>query len=141
MAAEEPNTEHQPESEKVFRQIGDFVSRWSTSHRIRFGGVVGKIAYIAVACVAGASVVVLRDHEVLSLALVALFFGFGGVVIFGILKYAAKHPMIATMEGAEVLQWHQQMMAGAKGVPYPPPASDLIAAPLRPPLVDQKAAE
>jgi Ca2+/Na+ antiporter len=99
------HTEERNDEDRMFKRIWDFVSRWSASHRIRFGGVVGKIAYIAVACVIGATAVVMRSgHDAFTLMLVVLFLGFGCLVIWGILRYADRHPEIATLEGSEVLQ-------------------------------------
>jgi hypothetical protein len=102
---------------RVIKTFIQWISRRS-SHRIKFGGVVGKVTYIAVAVVAG-SVAVLAEHNVdwMKGAAVLVIVGFGGYVVRSVLSYASSHPE-AMLEGSELLAYHQHV--AAKGMESPP---------------------
>ena len=85
--------------------------------RIRLArGVVGKTSYVA-----GAAILViggiawrLPDHLLIAAGLVAVVF----VLYFlGVLWFANRHPGVALLEGAELIQWRQLDMIAKSGVP------------------------
>lgn len=81
----------------------------SALDRIRLArGVVGKASYVAGAAVLGLAVVAwgLRNSTFL-LVDGALIFSLFLAYLVGILWFANKHPGVALLEGAELLQWHQ----------------------------------
>lgn len=87
---------------------------------VRFGGVAGKVAYIALGCLVAVAVVAWRrgvDLYVFGTIVVILIFGF--LVCSKILAFAQANPELATLEGAEILRWQEQSIA-AKGLPQPP---------------------
>lgn len=114
----EPSRHPLPD-ENWFNKITDFAARWS-SHRIKFGGVVGKIAYISFAAIVGLTgiSVFAKSVDWLKTVELVLVVGFAAFVVDRILNYASKHPE-ATLEGSEILTWQQQVL-GAKGLPTPP---------------------
>jgi hypothetical protein len=81
----------------------------SALDRIRLArGVVGKASYVAGAAVLGLAVVAwgLRDSTLLvadGALILALFLTY----LVGVLWFANKHPGVALLEGAELLQWRQ----------------------------------
>jgi len=115
------------EDDSIIKKIAGLAGRWS-SHRIRFGGVVGKIAYISVAAIAGTATVVLYAHGadwLKAFAVVAIVI-FAFYVVHRILEYAGQHPE-ATLEGSEILTWQQQLLA-AKGLPNVPESPSISGA-------------
>jgi hypothetical protein len=106
--------------------------------RIRFGGVVGKVTYISLAAIlaaAGASAYTpiagwQRFAPLVVLPVFAL------IVIKWILGYADKHPQSATLEGAEIIEWHQQVVAAAAKTLKPPRNSPIVPAPGNSPLLN-----
>jgi hypothetical protein len=90
----------------------------STLDRIRLArGVVGKTSYVAGAAILALAVVAwgLRDPSYLiaDAVLVVILF----VVYFiGTLWFANRHPGVALLEGAELIQWRQLELA-AKSMP------------------------
>ena len=88
-------------------------------YKIRFGGVVGKIAFVSFALVAPAIVVAYKtaDNTVqlccLGYAALVGFLSIGGMVFYG-----HKHPLEATLEGIEIVALQElQNQYAAKGVP------------------------
>lgn len=91
-----------------------------SAHRFKFGGVVGKIAIVAlggflatigVAKYTSGPIQIIAILAVLSTTIMTLRW---------IFSYAEKHPVSATLEGAEIILWRQQqMMLAAKGVTLP----------------------
>ena len=85
--------------------------------RVRFGGVVGKVALVAVFVALGLAVVSRQtaDPSVLRLCIYALL----AVAILGIVVIAIhghNHPLEATLEGGEVVAYqHVRQEFAAKG--------------------------
>lgn len=101
----------QPKSliSRVLSQYG--IKQLQSSYRVRFGGVVGKIALIALAIVGGQVAVIerlTRENSILLLSL-ALFL-FGIFIVSAIIWFAHRHPE-ATLEGAELLAYQHQLAA------------------------------
>jgi len=103
-------------------ELDKFLSRLGLSSksllRVRFGGVVGKQALVAVFVAIGLAVVSRQtaDPNVLRLCVYGLladaFLGFGVIAFHG-----HKHPLEATLEGGEVVAYrHVQQELAAKGV-------------------------
>jgi hypothetical protein len=91
-------------------------------YRIRFGGVVGKLALIASAALATIAVVAYKGSGPYiqwgCLAVIAVL-GLRGIQ--AITSYADKHPNEATLEGLEVLALKQlENQFAAKGFPEIP---------------------
>jgi hypothetical protein len=90
--------------------------------RFRFGGIVGKVALVALGGFAGA-VGVAKYTAGLGLIQIICVAGVlltTYLIIRGILSYGEKHPSSATLEGAEIILWQQQqIMLAAKNVPSP----------------------
>jgi hypothetical protein len=103
--------------------------------RIRLArGIVGKASYVAGAAllVLAAVALVLRQPEYLlidAILAVVLFVAY----FVGTLWFANRHPEIAILEGAELIQWRQMEIASAKGM-----TSTLEPTPnVEPPLIEQ----
>ena len=85
----------------------------STLDRIRLArGVVGKTSYVAGAAILALAAVAwgLRDPNYLiadAVLVVVLFV----VYFIGALWFANRHPGVALLEGAELIQWRQMEMA------------------------------
>jgi hypothetical protein len=101
-----------PEIQKTLESGG---IRTSALDRIRLArGVVGKASYVAAAGVIALGAVAwsLRDSwflfgdAVLIIVLFSIYFG-------GILWFAHKHPGVALLEGAELIQWRQLDIAAS----------------------------
>jgi hypothetical protein len=78
---------------------------------------VGKASYVAGAAILALGVVafVLREPVfllIIAICVVLLFFVYFG----GVLWFAHRHPGVALLEGAELIQWRQMDMA-AKSIP------------------------
>jgi hypothetical protein len=81
----------------------------SALDRIRLArGVVGKASYVAGAAVLGLALVAwgLRDSIYLIIDASLMFALFLSYFI-GVLWFANKHPGVALLEGAELIQWRQ----------------------------------
>jgi hypothetical protein len=102
----------------------------STLDRVRLvRGVVGKTSYVAAAAVLTLAAIAWRltDPNLLLVdaGLVVLIF----VLYFaGVLWFANRHPGVALLEGAELIQWRQMDVAAKSGseigrVPVPPEAA------------------
>jgi hypothetical protein len=103
--------------------------------RIRLArGVVGKASYVAGAAVLGLAIVAWQLHEswllfMDALLIVVLFIAY----LVGVLWFANKHPGVALLEGAELIQWRQLEITASD----PPPQMDReITEP--PPLIEMK---
>ncbi len=90
----------------------------ATLDRIRLArGVVGKTSYVAAAAilVIGGITWRLSDHQ---LVVAAGFVVFVFVLYFvGVLWFANRHPGVALLEGAELIQWRQLDMIAKSGAP------------------------
>lgn len=105
-----------PSVDKVLRSVG--IS--DAVHRIRFGGIVGKLALLGVAGVVGVTVIGARTDD----PQVQLVCAVGALVVIvliggGILAFGWRYPWQATLEGTEATSAFGQMMA-AKGLPTAP---------------------
>lgn len=91
-----------------------------TFQRIRFGGIVGKLALLGVfgLVTAGAIGVRASDPRVQSLC-VACALGFALIMSAGILAFGFKHPEQATLEGTEILALQHVQQMRAKDLPNP----------------------
>jgi hypothetical protein len=90
----------------------------STLDRIRLArGVVGKTSYVAGAAILALAMVAwgLRDlnYLIADAVLVVILFV---VYVVGALWFANRHPGVALLEGAELIQW-RQLELGAKSMP------------------------
>lgn len=94
-------------------------------HRIRFGGVVGKQALVTFGGLLGLAVLAFKAHDLILQwgCLIAI----GVVTMYGITAmgfHGHKHPVEATLEGAEIIAWkHIQQGLAIKG------AGDVMATP------------
>jgi hypothetical protein len=90
----------------------------SSLDRIRLArGVVGKASYVAGAALLALGAVALVLREPLYLLILAICVLLIFVVYFGgVLWFAHRHPGVALLEGAELIQWRQMDMA-AKSIP------------------------
>ncbi len=107
------------ELQNLLRKLG---LKPNALYRIRFGGVVGKVALIASAALAAIAVVAFKGSGpyILWGCLVAIaLIGLRG--IGAISSYAEKHPNEATLEGLEVLALKEiENQFAAKGFPQIP---------------------
>jgi hypothetical protein len=101
----------------TLRQVG--VST-ATLDRIKLArGLVGKTSYVAGAAIIALGVVAygLKGFSVFLIAdaalIVLLFAGYFG----GVLWFAHRHPGVALLEGAELIQWRQMEMAAKSVTP------------------------
>ncbi len=121
------------EPEDVLRQLG---VRVEGLDRIRLGrGVVGKASYVAGAAVIALGFVAwaLRDptYLLIDACLIAVVFG---TYFAGSLWFSNRHPGVALLEGAELIQWRQMDM-GAKNMLKPPEGPNVT-----PPLIEKPPA-
>ncbi len=84
-------------------------------------GVVGKASYVALAAVlmlgGVAGGIAWRWHDPILLMVVSILMAVVFMVYFaGILWFANRHPGVALLEGAELIQWRQMDIA-ARAVP------------------------
>jgi ABC-type branched-subunit amino acid transport system permease subunit len=101
-----------PESENPLQGLG---IKLEGLDRIRLGrGVIGKASYVAAAAIFGLIVVALalRDSTLLLIigTLIAAVFA---IYFFGALWFSNKHPGVALLEGAELIQWRQLEVAAS----------------------------
>jgi hypothetical protein len=85
----------------------------SSLDRIRLArGVVGKASYVAVAAVLALGGIAwrLRDPIYLLVAAVLIVLVFA-IYFSGTLWFANRHPGVALLEGAELIQWRQMEIA------------------------------
>jgi hypothetical protein len=85
----------------------------SSLDRIRLArGVVGKASYVAVAAVLALGGIAwrLRDPIYLLVAAVLILLVFA-IYFSGTLWFANRHPGVALLEGAELIQWRQMDIA------------------------------
>ena len=102
--------------------------------RIRLGrGVIGKATYIAGAAVLGLAAIALalRDPTIGLIIAFLLVIVFAGYFV-GSLWFAHKHPGVALLEGAELIQWKQLDAAASD------PAAVTDRAPTSPPLIEKR---
>jgi hypothetical protein len=117
MPEEEPNI-----LERIFSGIG--MSK-ETTKTFKFGGVVGKLAIISVGGIVGVIGVAKYTTGVPQLVSILSVLAATLIVIRWTLNYAEKHPISATLEGAEIILWQQQrMLLGAKNLN--PPSNSLV---------------
>jgi hypothetical protein len=90
----------------------------SSLDRIRLArGVVGKASYVAVAAVLALGGIAWRLGDPIYLLVAAVLIVLVFAIYFsGTLWFANRHPGVALLEGAELIQWRQMDMA-AKTVP------------------------
>ncbi len=91
-------------------------------YKIRFGGVVGKIAFVSSALVAPAVVVGYKTADN-TVQLCCLGYGtlVGILSIGAMVFYGHKHPLEATLEGSEIVALKElQNQYAAKGMPEIP---------------------
>jgi hypothetical protein len=78
---------------------------------------VGKASYVAGAAILALGVVAFVLREPVFLLIIAICIVLLFVVYFGgVLWFAHRHPGVALLEGAELIQWRQMDMA-AKSIP------------------------
>jgi hypothetical protein len=110
-----------PELPKPIRELLEQLGiSQESAQRFRFGGIVGKVALVALggfAAVIGAAKYTAGTIQITSVVAVLLT---TLLIIHWIFRYAEKHPSSATLEGAEVILWQQQqIMLAAKNMPAP----------------------
>jgi hypothetical protein len=103
---------HTPDIHKTLENAGIHASAFE---RIRLPrGVVGKASYVAAFAIVGLAIVAWGLKEPIFLlidaALIVVLFV---VFLFGILWFANKHPGLALLEGAELIQWRQLDIAAS----------------------------
>jgi len=106
-------------------------------YKIRFGGVVGKIAFVSSALVAPAVIVGYKTADT-TVQLCCLGYGLliGIMSVGAMLFYGHKHPLEATLEGSQIVALKElQNQYAAKGV------SEIPDQPLVAKTIDIKALE
>ena len=102
---------------------------------------MGKVALIALGgfvAVIGTSKYTAGLTQIISIIAVLLAMA---LIIRWIFSYAEKHPESATLEGAEIILWQQQVMLAAKNM-SPPRESPIIPGPEgMPPQLDPPQGE
>jgi hypothetical protein len=90
--------------------------------KVRFGGIVGKIALVSMLGFIAAIGVAKYTAGTGPVQ----FVGIGGVLVttllinYMIIRYAERHPASAAMDGAEMILWQQQIITlAAKGLTLP----------------------
>jgi hypothetical protein len=121
MAEEDPNI-----LERIFSGIG--ISK-ETTKTFKFGGVVGKLAVISVGGVVGVIGVAKYTSGIPQLVSILSVLATTLIVVRWTLNYAEKHPISATLEGAEIILWQQQKLLLAAKNLNPPNESPVIPDP------------
>jgi Ni,Fe-hydrogenase I cytochrome b subunit len=111
--------------------------------RVKFGGIVGKLALLGIFGVISAATIGLKMSQpvmqlsaVAAVVLIVLFIG-SGILLFG-----HKHPEQATLEGLEIVAWQHQVLQAAKGGIEFLPGQSPIPDPNNPlPIVSDSEAE
>jgi hypothetical protein len=102
---------------ELLEQLG--ISQES-AQRFRFGGIVGKVALVALggfASVIGVAKYTAGSIQIISVIAILVT---TLLIIRWIFTYAEKHPDSATLEGAEVIIWQQQqLLLAAKNMTVP----------------------
>lgn len=113
------------ELDKLLNRFG---ASSKTLLRVRFGGVVGKIALVAVFVAIGLAVVARQTNDTTILKLCTYgIFAVGFVAIVAIATHGHNHPLEATLEGGEVIAYqHVQQQFAAKGTKEFGPAPPLL---------------
>ena len=100
------------------------------AQRVRFRGPVGKLALIGVACFAVLLAVGAKSSSATVQGMCAIMAVIVALALGGaILRYSDKHPDQATLEGMEVVIFHQQKAWAAKGWTGEPPIGPVIPDP------------
>ena len=123
---------------EAFEKLGKLVEQMGIAaesvQRLKFGrGVVGKITVICGAAVIAIGAISLRLTEpFLQMTALWLVLGIFLLALGAIIWFAKRHPDLASLEGAELILWHQ-LRLGAKGISAPPeeatPITDPAASP------------
>jgi hypothetical protein len=98
-------------------------------HRFRFGGIVGKVALVALGGFAAAIGIAKYTAGMIQLCVLGGDFATTLLIIHWIFRYAEKHPGSATLEGAEMILWQQQQLSIAAKNMNPPLQSPVIPDP------------
>jgi hypothetical protein len=111
----------------LFSQLG--LSSESVS-KVKFGGIVGKVALIALfgfastaACMTWAGSLLVKGACLLIIPGTTIW------IIWKIFDYAERNPLPAVMDGAEMLIWQQQQTMLATKSSTPPKESPVIPNP------------
>jgi hypothetical protein len=98
------------------QKIGISRKAWK---KIRFGGVVGKLALVAVIVPICLAIVARQTTDASTLRTVAyLMVGVSLLAILAMWIYGHLHPLEATLEGTEIVAWqHVQHQYAQKGLP------------------------
>jgi len=111
---------------KIPKELSDLLVKAGINekfiHKFRFGGVVGKMALVSITAMCGLTVIAWRaDSPVILGACLAALFIFATISIVLIALHAHRHPLEATLEGAEIVMFHHiQQEFAAKGMPEVP---------------------
>ena len=100
-----------------------------SAHTFRFGGVVGKIAIVALGGFLSAIGVAKYTAGTIQIVSIIAILLTTVMTIRWILDYAEKHPVSATLEGAEIILWRQQQMMIASKDAIPPKDSPVVPNP------------
>jgi hypothetical protein len=112
--------------------LSEFGISESSIQKLRFGGIVGKVALVALGGLTATVTGIRFTTGLPQLGCLVVIPGVTLLVIRWILDYAHQHPWSATLEGAEALVWqHHQVMLAAMGV-IPPSEAPQIASPFTP---------
>ncbi len=119
----QPNNDNAWDLRNLLRGVG---IKPNSLYKLRFGGVVGKIAILGTAPLVPIAIIAARANATAILwacivgALLLPFYGIGAALFF-----AHRHPLEATLEGSEVVALVQaQTQLVAKGhpeIPHEPP--------------------
>ena len=115
--------------ESVPRDFADLLGKFGIDRKslmkIRFGGVIGKLALVGIGGLGGLTVVAVKADGLLLWACLIAMLVLALSVVSLIAFHGHKHPLEATLEGGEiVVMQHLRHEAAAKGmdqVPALPP--------------------
>jgi hypothetical protein len=99
--------------------------------KVRFGGVVGKQTLLGIACVIGLAFISWRAEPSAMLWIAILVVVLVGLIAILNFVYANKHPMEATLEGAEIIAWQHHVVASKTAGELP--SSNVVPNPEGPP--------
>ena len=101
--------------------LGQFGISQEAAQRFRFGGIVGKVALVALGGFASVIGVAKYTTGLIQIIAVVAVLVTTLLITRWIFAYAEKYPASATLEGAEVIVWQQQqIMLAAKNTPRLP---------------------
>ena len=104
----EPENNESKILQAVLNQLG---ITEESAHKFKFGGIVGKVALIALVGLICSVGIAKYTTGLIQLVLVLGAFATTLGIVGLVLRFGAKHPISATLEGTEVILWQQQVIA------------------------------